>query len=54
MLIYSNIFISGSNFLTSVTLCKFLETFTMPNLRKKEIAIDFNGNLGHLWGVITQ
>ena len=25
----------------------------MPNLRKMEITIDFNGNLGHLWGVIT-
>ena len=53
MLIYSNIFIWGSKFLTSVTLYKVLKTFTMPNLRKKEIAIDFNGNLGHLLGVIT-
>ena len=43
MLIYSNIFIWGSEFLTSVTLYKFLKTFTMPNLRKKEITIDFNG-----------
>ena len=25
----------------------------MPNLRKKEITIDFNGNFGHVWGVIT-
>ena len=25
----------------------------MPNLRKVEITIDFNGNLGYLWGVIT-
>ena len=23
-------------------LCQFLKTFTMPNLRKKEITIDFN------------
>ena len=36
-----------------MTLYTFLKTFTMPNLRKKEITIDFNGNLGHLWGVIT-
>ena len=25
----------------------------MPNLRKKEITIDFNRNLGHFWGVTT-
>ena len=25
----------------------------MPNLRKKEITIDFNGNLGHLWDAIA-
>ena len=36
-----------------MTLYKFLKTFTMPNLRKKEITIDFNGNLGHLWDVIN-
>ena len=30
-----------------------LKSFTMPNLRKMEITIDFNGNVGHLWGVIT-
>ena len=50
---YSNIFICGSKFLTSITLCTFLKSFTMPNLRKMEITIDFNGNLGHLWGVIS-
>ena len=25
----------------------------MPNLRKLEITIDFNGNVGHLYGVIS-
>ena len=25
----------------------------MPNLRKLEITIDFKGNLGHFWDVIT-
>ena len=27
--------------------------FTMPNLRKLAITIDFNGNLGYLCGVMT-
>ena len=53
MLIYLNIFILSNKFLTSVTLCKFIKSFTMPNLRKMELTIDFNGNMGHLWGVIT-
>ena len=43
----------GSNFLTSITLCNFFKSFTMMNLRKTEITIAFNGNLGHLWDVIT-
>ena len=41
------------NVLTSITLCIFFKSFTMPNLRNMEITIDFNGNLGHLCGVIT-
>ena len=53
MLIYSNILTRGGKFLTPATLCQFLKSFTMPNLREMEITIDFNGNLGHLWDVIT-
>ena len=29
------------------------KTFTIPNLKKREITLDFNGNLGHICGVIT-
>ena len=53
MLIYSIFFIGGSKFLSSTTLCKLLKSFTMPNLRKLEITIDFKGNLGHFLDVIT-
>ena len=42
-----------STFLSSTTLCKLLSSFTMPNLKKMNITIHFNGNLGHLCGVIT-
>ena len=28
-------------------------SFAMPNLRKMEIAIDFNENLGHLCGIFN-
>ena len=53
MLIYSNILIWSHKFLTSTTFYKLLKSYTMPNLRKMEIFIDFNGNLGHLCGVNT-
>ena len=53
MLICFNMFIWGNKFLTSITLCKLLKSFTIPNLRKMEITIDFNGNLIHLCSVIT-
>ena len=41
-----NLLVYESKFSTSATLCKHLESFTMPNLRKRESTIDFNGNLG--------
>ena len=47
------IFICVTYILTSKALYKVSKNFTMPNLRKMQITIDFNGNLGHLWSVIT-
>ena len=52
-LISLNIFIGITYILSSKVLCKVSRNFTIPNLRKMQITIDFNGNLGHLWGVIT-
>ena len=52
MLIYSDIFIY-TKFLISTTLCKLQRSFTMLNLRKMEIAIKFNGNLGYICGIVA-
>ena len=53
MMIYLNILDEVISFLISTTLCKFLKCFTVPNLRKMEITIDFNGNFDHLSSVVT-
>ena len=45
MIIYSNLFIWGSKFLTFITLCQFLKSFIMSILRKLEVTIEFNENL---------
>ena len=45
-LVWSNNFIWNIYFFTVKAVCKFLRSFTVPILSKKEIAIDFNGYEG--------
>ena len=53
MLIYSNIFIWGSKFLTICDIISIFKNFHHAKFEKKQITIDFNGNMGHLWDAIT-